>query len=540
MLQTLWMSLVAASSWLAIPALAVAVLVCAAIVAVRIYRALQRDLVSARIDVQDGRYHLERVERHSSALQVLADSDPLTQLPNRRQLFVLLDEALARAADTESFVGVFFVDIDNFKAINDSVDHRHGDRVLMAVAQRLQEAAQGFGFAARLGGDEFTVVYADAANPDPIRTAGLEMVQAFRRPLMVDGVEMRVSLSIGLAIYPEHHRSAEGLLQAADAALARAKNQGRDRLSLCTPELLRAASERQATGRALQNALARDEFELLFQPELAIDEMRVERVEALLRWRLRDGRVALPGEFLPAAEECGLMPALGDWVLCHAVRAAARWYHGAWPDVRVSINVAPLQLIEGNLAGRLQHLLEKHRLPARCIDIELTESVLRVGPTALATLRILRGLGVGIVLDDFGSGRSALSALEELPLTGVKLDRALIAGIDDGGRAGVVAGALIDMCRGLGLRATAEGVERRSQFAWLQEQHEVSVQGHLLCAPISAEGVLGARQTVAALGEALLLENQYGWSDSPGAAALLGRERRPAEARRGQAAHAAG
>jgi len=510
MLQTFWNSLDDPGKWLMVPALTIAVLTAVVSTAVRLYRTMARDLVSVRNDVLDGRHHLECVERRSSELKLLADSDPLTQLPNRRQLFVLLDEALARAAAAECSVGVFFIDVDNFKAINDSVDHRHGDRVLIAVAQRLQEVAQGFGFAARLGGDEFTVVYSNAASADPIRTAGLELVRAFRQPLIVDGAELRISLSVGLAIYPEHQHSADGLLHAADAALSRAKAQGRDRLCLCTPELLRAASEKEATGQALQRALASEEFELLFHPELTLDTMRVDRVEALLRWQLPDGRVALPAEFLGAAEQCGLMPMLGDWVLRNAVAAAARWHHGHWPDVRVSINVAPLQLIEGNLHERLLELLQRHRLPARCIDLELTEAVLRVGPTALAALRNLRGLGVGIVLDDFGSGRSALSSLEELPLTGVKLDKSLIACIDNGERAAAIASGLIGMCHGLGLKVAAEGVERRAQFSWLQRQQGVSVQGNLLCAPLAADEVPGARDTVAAIGAGLLLEGRTG------------------------------
>ncbi len=509
MWKALWSSLNDAGIWLMISALTAAALSILGAILTRIFRDLSRELAVARRQVDDRQQSIERIERRSCELQQLADNDPLTRLPNRRQLFALLNQSLARAANSESFVGVFFVDVDNFKAINDRVDHRYGDRVLVAVAERLQEVAVGFGFAARLGGDEFTVVYPDAANPDPIRTAGLELIQAFREPLILDGAELRISLSIGLAIFPEHQQSAEGLLHAADAALARAKAQGRNRLSLCTPELLRAASERVVIGQALHRALQEDEFELLFQPELSLEDMRVERVEALLRWRQPDGRMALPAEFLVAAEECGLMPAIGDWVLRHAVAAAADWHRGIWPDVRVSVNIAPLQLIEGNLAERLQQLLHQHQLPVHCIDLELTEAVLRVGPIALSALRNLRGAGVAIVLDDFGSGRSPLSALEELPVTGIKLDRSLIAGIDRNERAPAIARALINMCHGLGLKVTAEGVERRSQLMWLR-QHAVSAQGYLLSAPLPAEGVPGVRETAAAIGEGMLLG--YRWA----------------------------
>jgi diguanylate cyclase (GGDEF)-like protein len=473
------------------------------------FNAMADELSVARAATHDYQQGLEaKVAERTQQLQELAERDPLTGLPNRRELFALLNAALDRARSEGCLVGVFFLDIDNFKYLNDSMGHAFGDRVLISLARRLQEATRSFGFAARLGGDEFTVVYERAGCVEDIRLAGLSVVQAFQRPLSVDGRDLIVSVSVGASIHPEHEQDAEALLKAADAALFRAKALGRSQLSVFTPELLEAAAAKFTTEQALRRAIERGEFELMYQPEVNAESLEVALVEALIRWRMPDGSLIAPGQFLAIAEESGLIMEISDWVLRTAIETAAYWHHGAWPDARVAINVSPRQLLDGQFVESLIELLEKHRLPTRCIEIELTESVLQTGVATIEALRRLRAHGVAIALDDFGTGYSSLASVEQLPLTRIKLDRSLIAGIDTNNRSTAIARAIIGMCQGLGLEITAEGVERPEQFALLLNHPGMYLQGYLLSLPVSRDEVLPELANVALRAQDLLLRPQ--------------------------------
>jgi diguanylate cyclase (GGDEF)-like protein len=451
-----------------------------------------------------------KVAERTYQLQQLAEHDPLTGLPNRRELFVLLNAAIERARAGGYLVGVFFLDVDNFKYINDAMGHAFGDRVLVSLAQRLQNTATDFGFAARLGGDEFTIVYERAPSLEDIRAAGMRVVQAFQTPLAVDGRELIVSISVGASIYPEHKQDAEALLRAADAALFRAKALGRSQLSVFTPELIEAASAKFTTEQGLRRAIERGEFELLFQPEVSAETLETTLVEALIRWRMPDGSLVAPSQFLAIAEESSLIMEISDWVLRSAIETAAHWHRGAWPEARVAINVSPRQLIDQRFVERLRELLRDFRLPARCIEIELTETVLQTGQATIETLKCLRAHGVAIALDDFGTGYSSLASLEQLPLTRIKLDRSLIAGIDTSPRSAAIARAIIGLCHGLGLEVTAEGVERPEQFAMLVGYHPMYLQGYLLAPPVTRDELLPMMADISRRTEELVLRTQKG------------------------------
>ena len=426
-----------------------------------------------------------KVEERTRQLQHLAERDPLTELPNRRQLFSELEVALQEAKSHGHHVGVLLLDLDNFKNINDSMGHGFGDQLLQSIAKRLEEIAAPFGFSARLGGDEFTVVFERARSVEQIAEAASAIVRAFQKPLPVDGRNISMSLSIGTAYYPAHAQTAEALVRAADAALFRAKALGRNQVSVFTPELLEAAAARFKTEQGLRQAIDRGEFELAFQPEIGVESMEVQLVEALLRWRLPDGRLASTADFLAIAEESGLITEISDWVVRKAIETAAGWHHGAWPAARVAINVSPRQLLDARFVGQVEALLLEHRLPSRCIEIELTENVLQTGAATIDALRRLRDLGIGIALDDFGTGYSSLASLEQLPLTRVKLDRSLISGLDTSGRANAIARAIIGLCESLELEITAEGIERPQQLPLLLASRRMHLQGYLLSRPVS-------------------------------------------------------
>ena len=449
-----------------------------------------------------------KVAERTYQLQQLSEHDPLTRLPNRRYLSVLMESALMKAEQNDRRVGVFFVDVDNFKNINDTMGHAFGDEVLAAIAQLLSSTARTFGFAARLGGDEFTVIYQSAVQTGDIDEAGHRLINAFSAPLLVNGRELHISVSIGISVFPDHAADPDGLLRAADAALFRAKALGRNQVSLFTAGLLEQAAVRFSTEQGLRRAIDHQEFELWFQPEFCLATMQTRVAEALIRWRLPDGRLAAPGEFLAVAEESGLISEISEWVFRSAIKTAAEWHHGAWPEVRMAINVSPRQLLEPQFVERLQTLLLEFKVPPNCIEIELTENVLQTGPATLEILQELRALDIAIALDDFGTGYSSLLSIEQLPLTRIKLDRSLIDSNDRNARSAAIVRATIGLCHGLGLEVTAEGVERPEQFDVLRGYRGVYLQGYLLSRPVSREHLLATLPAVAQRVEELIVTSK--------------------------------
>jgi diguanylate cyclase (GGDEF)-like protein len=458
---------------------------------------------------QASRYQHERLEEkvleRTHKLQQLAQQDPLTSLPNRRHLSALLNTAIERAARENRYVGVYFLDIDNFKNFNDSLGHVFGDRVLMSVANRLEEMADGLGFVARFGGDEFTFVYEDAASAQAINDVGWDLVRAFHHLVSVDQRELSISVSVGASIFPAHECDAEGLLRAADSALFRAKELGRSQLAMFTPQLIETAAVRFTIEQGLRRAIQDGEFELVYQPEVNLTTLETGLVEALLRWRLPDGRLIRPGEFLVVAEQSGLISEISTWVLRTAIADASRWHHGGWADARVAINISPRQLLDHRFVDQLLALLLEYRVPATCIELELTETVLQTGSATIAALRVLQSHDIRIALDDFGTGYSSLTSLEQLPLSRIKLDRSLIASIDTSFRAAAIARAIIDLCAGLGLEVTAEGIERPQQLAWLLGNRGMFLQGYLLSDAVPFADVLQVKASLVAKLQDLLL-----------------------------------
>ena len=432
----------------------------------------------------------EKVDERTRQLQHLAEHDPLTELPNRRQLFSQLEQALKQAVAEGSLVGVMVLDLDNFKNINDSKGHAYGDLVLQCVAQRLERIVAPYGSSARLGGDEFTVIQSRAMSAEEIGETATAILRAFQQPFEIEGQNLLISLSIGASLYPAHAQTAEALLRAADAALFRAKALGRNQANMFSDDLFDAAASRFSTEQGLRHAIEDGRFELAFQPEVDLHTFQVPLVEALIRWRLPDGRLASPADFLGVAEDSGLITEISDWVLRSAIEAASKWHHGVWPGVRVAINVSARQLLDASFVHRVEELLTANRLPAECIEIELTENVLQTGTDTIDALRRLRAAGIGIALDDFGAGYSSLASLEQLPLTRVKLDRSLIAGIVDSKRSLAITRAIIVLCENLGLDMTAEGIERREQLGPLLSARSMFVQGYLMSRPVPEKDVM--------------------------------------------------
>jgi diguanylate cyclase (GGDEF)-like protein len=480
----------------------------------RTFNQMAAELDAAECDVRRYQSQLEqRVTERTQQLQHLAEHDPLTNLPNRRQLFQHLSKRIADAELTGERVAVLFLDLDNFKTVNDSLGHEFGDRVLAEIGDRLRLLAGDGGFIARLGGDEFTLLFSFSGPIAEIESRAGMLVSRFQRPLQVDRREIAVGVSCGAAVFPDHGGDAAALLRAADAALFRAKDLGRNRICVYDPALLAAAANRFRIEQALRRAIDAGEFVLHYQPQVCLGRLQAIGVEALLRWRRSDSVIVSAGEFIDIAEQSGLMLDLNGWILEQAASDVRRWRDAGWLQARVAINVSAQQVLAGDFPGDIERLLARHGLPPDAIELALTENMLQTGVITVETLRTLRLLGVATALDDFGTGYSSLTSLERLPLSRVKLDRGMLAEVDSNPRSASIARSMIGLCQGLGLQVTAEGVERATQLDFLASSGEISVQGYLVARPMDADGILEAVGRMEPLMRALLDAGERGRAD---------------------------
>jgi diguanylate cyclase (GGDEF)-like protein len=448
------------------------------------------------------RAHQTQLERHvaerTQQLHHLAHHDPLTQLPNRRQLATHLAAALTRAKATGQRLALLFVDLDNFKSINDTLGHNFGDRVLQAITERLRGATGAGALLSRLGGDEFTVLIEDVQSIEQVGERAGALVATLQQPLMVDGRVLSTSASIGASLFPDHATDAEALLRCADVALFRAKELGRNRVAFYRPALYDAAAQRFRLEQSLRRAVEAGDLMLMYQPQVALHTFEAHTVEALLRWRKPDGRIATATEFIHAAEKTGLIHELTGWILHTAAAAAAAWRAAGWHRASVAINVSPQQFFESDFVEHVARTLQETGLPPSALELEITETVFQTGPATVESLRRLRALGVAVALDDFGIGYSSLTSLEQLPITRVKLDRLLVAGVDTNPRSAAIVRSIVALCHGLGLQVVAEGVERAAQLEFLAGCGPIGVQGYLLAHPVEAVSAASEAQAAGA------------------------------------------
>jgi diguanylate cyclase (GGDEF)-like protein len=450
------------------------------------FNAMADRIAHAEVELRAQQAELEQhVAERTRQLHHLAHHDPLTQLPNRRKLAAHLANALERPGGQQR-LALLFVDVDNFKSINDTLGHSFGDRVLQHIAERLRAATGHAGLLARLGGDEFTVLLEDVQSNEQVSAHAAEIVATLQEPLIVDGRVLTTSASVGASLYPDHAADAEGLLRAADVALFRAKELGRNRYALYSPALYAAAAQRFRLEQSLRRAVEGGDLLLMYQPQVTLHTLEATGVEALLRWRRPDGRIATATEFIHVAEKTGLIHELTDWILHTAAAAAAAWRASGWQHVSVAINVSPPQFFESNFVDHVARTLKATGLPPGALELEITETVLQTGSATIEALHALRDLGVAIALDDFGIGYSSLTSLEQLPISRVKLDRLLVAGVDTNPRSAAIVRSIVALCHGLGLQVVAEGVERGAQLEFLSRCAPIGVQGFLLGDPVEA------------------------------------------------------
>ena len=331
-----------------------------------------------------------------------------------------------------------------------------------------------------------------------------EIVTTLQQPLTIDGRLLATSASVGASMYPDHADDAEQLLRAADVALFRAKELGRNRHALYKPALYDAAAQRFRLEQSLRRAVEAGDLMLMFQPQIALHTFEVTGLEALLRWRKPDGRIATATEFIHIAEKTGLIHELTDWVLRSATSTVAAWRAQGWHRASVAINISAPQFFESDFCEHIARALEVTGLPASALELELTETVFQTGPTTVDSLRRLRELGVSIALDDFGIGYSSLTSLEQLPITRVKLDRMLVEGVDSNPRSAAIVRSIVALCHGLGLQVIAEGVERPAQLEFLSHCGPIGVQGYLLAYPVETQDAEKEAHAAAARARSIL------------------------------------
>lgn len=434
-------------------------------------------------DVTDSR----AAEAH---IHYLAHYDTLTGLPNRSLWVSRAEQALAFARRNQLRLGVLFLDLDNFKKVNDTLGHPTGDRLLSAAAHRLSLCLRDEDVLARLGGDEFVVLLPQLTRADDAATVARKLLASLTRPFDIDGQELTVSASIGIALYPGNGADVDVLLKHADTAMYDAKNEGRNDFRFFTPDMNSRAFARLMIENALRRALERNELVLEYQPQWEMPAQRLIGVEALVRWDNPErGRIS-PNDFIPVAEETGLIQAIGDWVLTEACRQQAEWQAAGLPPVTVAVNISALQFRKSGFVDRIRQAFTESGVSPHTFELELTESAL-MQPSAETEhqFAILRGMGLGLALDDFGTGYSSLSYLKRLPLTRLKIDRSFVQDLPGDPEDAAIAAATLSIARDLGLEVVAEGVETEAQRDFLLARQCHIMQGFLLARPMPGAGI---------------------------------------------------
>lgn len=420
-------------------------------------------------------------------LESQAVTDALTGLLNRRGFHQALESALARIERSGQRVAVLYLDLDGFKRINDSLGHDVGDQLLRRVGEQLKACLRPYDSLARIGGDEFTALLDNLGHPEDAAKVAEKLIELVSVRHTLDGMDITLGASVGIACFPECGQSVEGLLRSADMAMYEAKRAGRQQYRFFSPEMNGRARSRLMLEESLRHAIENDDFVLVYQPQFHLDNGRLRGFEALLRWQHRVAGTVAPNVFIPLLEETRLINRLGEWIFREGARQLADFKQQFGEDMVLSLNVSPVQFGMPQLVADLQRVLDLHGLKPSQLEVEVTESALMQDlELTQAQLRHLRKLGVKIAIDDFGTGYSSLAYLRHFELDTLKIDRLFISNMLDSPRDAAVVSTIIDLGRHLGLEVIAEGVETQAQREWLTQHHCSIMQGFLVAPGVSA------------------------------------------------------
>lgn len=418
----------------------------------------------------------------------LAYFDVLTNLPNRALLHDRLNQAIAQAARDKRHVGLLFLDLDNFKNINDTMGHSIGDRLLCTIARRLEESIRTTDTLARLGGDEFVVALTAINHAEDISIVANNILTALSAPLNIEGSELYTSASIGIAIFPEDGNDVDTLLKHADLAMYKAKDHGRNNFRFFSHDMNEKATERLLLENNLRKAIERGELFLVYQPQVNLQSGRLVGLESLVRWQHPALGLVSPTRFIPLAEETGLINPIGKWVLKNVCQQAMKWKNAGLPAIRVAVNISARQFAQHDFLECFFAIVAEVGLPTEWLEIELTETAIMSDVKRTANiLREIKSAGISISIDDFGTGYSSLGTLKQFPLDRLKIDRSFVNMVHEDSNDGAIAEAIIRMSHSLGLNVVAEGVELKEQLTFLAERGCDEMQGYFLSKPLSSE-----------------------------------------------------
>jgi diguanylate cyclase (GGDEF)-like protein/PAS domain S-box-containing protein len=420
-------------------------------------------------------------------LAYLAHHDPLTGLPNRLLLRDRFNQAVAGAKRKKQLIAMLFLDMDRFKEINDSFGHAIGDALLIKIVQRFQQKLRATDTMSREGGDEFVLLLDGVQDVEAIASTAQQILAMMEEAFEINGNTLHTSFSIGISIYPDDGKDFETLRKNADAALYLAKDNGRNNYRFFASQMNTDAKKRMRVQTDLHVALKNNEFLLHYQPQIRLADGQISGVEALIRWQHPQGALVPPGQFIPIAEQSGLIIPIGTWILYEACRQCALWRQNGLDHLTVSVNLSALQFRRGNIIETVQSALQQYQLPPESLELELTESILlQDTESAINTLRTLKNLGIKLSIDDFGTGYSSLSYLKRLAVDKLKIDQSFIRDLSTDADSAAIARAIIQLGQTLQVEVIAEGVETEQQLAFLEDCGCNEVQGYLFSRPVAA------------------------------------------------------
>jgi len=445
------------------------------------------EFVGSWTDITARKAAEETASSRAERIHYLAYHDALTDLPNRSLLLDRLSQTLAQAERDSTQVAVLFTDLDRFKMVNDTLGHPAGDELLRQVALRLRSVLREGDTLARLSGDEFVILLPRISGARDVARVAAKALGMVTTPFTVLGHELHISSTIGVSLFPKDGADPETLIKHADTALYQAKDRGRNRYQFFDARMNAHAQKRLLLENGLRHAIEREEFVLHYQPQVDLQTDAVTGVEALIRWH-PEQRMVPPGEFIPIAEETGLITEIGEWVLRTACRQAREWEAAGLPPVRMAVNLSIRQLRRGDFPARVRALLRETGLAPQRLEIEITESSLMVDPEQIIkTLHELRATGIQLAMDDFGAGYSSLAYLKRLPLDRIKIDRSFVRDILEDPDDAAIVQAILAMARQLKIRVVAEGVETPAQTRFLRNHGCEEAQGYAFSRPLPAE-----------------------------------------------------
>ncbi|MFV1972986.1 MAG: putative bifunctional diguanylate cyclase/phosphodiesterase [Thiohalobacterales bacterium] len=456
---------------------------------------LEERVATRTIELEAANQEMEKAKKNAESvakrMEYHAHHDGLTGLPNRILLNDRLNKALSHARREQSRMALLFLDLDRFKIINDSLGHAVGDQLLRVISRRLKNCVRDEDTVARLGGDEFMVLLPSISGSSDAGRIGNKIIDSLIRPVSCNGHELHITTSIGVSIYPFDGADAETLVKHADISMYRAKELGRNKLVYYTAEMNAESRRQLVLETSLRKALDRGELKLVYQPKVDISRNRITGAEALLRWEHPTMGNISPADFIPVAEDSGLIVPIGEWVIRKAFNQLAAWHAAGHRELKIAVNLSSSQLTRPGLANSVREALDESRLDPAMTELEITENIVMQNlDSAIATLEILKGMGISIAMDDFGTGYSSLNYLRRLPIDIVKIDQSFVRELPGNKEDASIAQAIIAMANSLGLDLVAEGVETIKQLNFFRQQEVMVIQGYLFSKPVAADELL--------------------------------------------------